>query len=178
RVLSHRRGGDASAFRHVPCTCGCGGAIFADEHRAAPLHGAHAIRDGRIDDDFAASDELFFGLDRATHQHHCRILSTSADVRRSQLLRCAGAAVALANFLERPIWPKKHSVGAELYISGGSSGLRVWREEAYRQIAPAPQSCGSIENYWNGVNDYRGGGDISVRAAWNHQADVRMPLQF
>src|SRR4029077_16707207 len=26
--------------------------------------------------------------------------------------------------------------------------------------------------------DYRGGGDISVRAAWNHQADVRMPLQF
>src|ERR1700694_4442779 len=51
---------------------------------------------------------------------------------------------------------------------------RVGREEANGQIARGPQACRRVKNYGNRVHHHRGSGDVAMRAARNHQADIRM----
>src|SRR5712664_1360738 len=51
---------------------------------------------------------------------------------------------------------------------------RVRREEANRQIARGPQACWSVKDHGNGVHHHGCGGNVAMRAAGNHQADVRM----
>src|SRR5882724_8188703 len=58
-----------------------------------------------------------------------------------------------------------------------SSGLRRRREKSDRQVPRRPQSCRRTQNHRNGIHRHARRRNISVRAARNHERNIRMPRQ-
>src|SRR5271157_5097088 len=51
-------------------------------------------------------------------------------------------------------------------------------EKTDGEVARGAQAGGRLKNCRDGVDGHRSGGDVSMRAAWNDQADIRMALEF